>query len=86
MIKNLLKSSNAFLNRYLKEGIDVLNNCERYSEFNEVISNFKEVRKENLGIRDNNLHEYFLKDNITFFKLTESENLSMGVFCLAKGT
>ncbi len=86
MIKNLLKSSKSFLNRYLKEGVDVLINCETCPEFKEVMSNFKLMRKENVGMYENNHHEYFLKDSISFLKITEDENLSMGVFCLSKGT
>lgn len=86
MLTNILKSSRSFISKYKDQGPDALTDCHNQPEFQEILKNLNPFKKESLGIRSNNDSDYFKKGKISYFKISEDNDMSVGVFCLSKGT
>ena len=86
MIPKLISSAEAILQRYAQEGSDMLINCQKYPEFDEVIANLKATEAKNVGITPENYNQHFAKGKVSYFNLREDNDLCIGVFCLSKGT
>ena len=86
MITNLLKSVATFSSKYKSASSSILANCDQLPEFQQLINTLRNVKPEHVGIKPNDLNLYFKRDRISFFKIFETNDFTVGVFCLSRGT
>lgn len=85
MLKSIIKSSESLIAKYIKEGVDVLVNCSDQTEYAEIIANLKLLEIVDLGLRKSDFEENFRNHKVSYYNIIEDNNMSIGVFCLAKG-
>jgi hypothetical protein len=85
MIKQLVKLATDFSIRYKAEGVNILTECGAQPEFQSLIEHVKLIDTKILGIQTNNIKSYFQQSSISYFNIMEDKDISIGVFCLAKG-
>lgn len=85
MLKDILKHSKEFVEKYEQEGAKMLQNCDDYMEYNKLLEQLKRFELENLQLRGNGVSDCFKRAKISYFNIVEEDSRSIGVFCLAKG-
>lgn len=86
MINHLKKLLADFLKRYHSEGASVLINCHLITEFQKLVEAVKEMTHEHFGLNKSTYDEFFKKDTVSYLKILETPEISVGVFCMAQGT
>jgi hypothetical protein len=86
MINHLTNSAANFIKKYHSEGASVLTECHLVPEFQELVEIVKEIGPEHFGMKQSNYGEFFKKNSISYLKIVESTEISIGVFYMSKGT
>jgi hypothetical protein len=85
MVTRLVKLAVDLSAKYKADGLSVLLNCKSQPEFLSLMEHVKTLSPDVFGIQQNNLNNYFTHSSISYFNIIDDKDISIGIFCLAKG-
>jgi len=85
MSNRLVKLALELVEKYKANGPSILVNCQQCPEFQTLMDHVKGIKPEQLGIKVNEIKSYLEKSQISYFNIIEDQDISIGVFCIAKG-